>query len=218
MEKPSDTDWMITERGIYIDIHETLRPYTEVLSFVRRLEQEFSIKQYCNGANEGGRWIYQFYSIDFIQNLSHIVNSLFEALTEPRMMLEVMAGDGLLSHYLEPEISLPLISIDNKSSRDDIEFPKTMECIDALEAVRKYDPSLVLISWEPFYSDIAEQIIETEVPVIWIGDPSSCAVSSRIHEIEYRLEPSKFLLGRHDSVLRQEFRTEMRIYNHPLRE
>ncbi len=206
---------MISDHGHYIDIHDELRPYARVISFLHRLEEEFSIKEYCNGANEGGRWIYQIYSIEFIQDLSRIINSVSATLTEPRMMLEVMAGDGLLSRYLGPDIALPLIPIDNKSSRDEIEFPKTMECIDALEAVRKYNPSLVLMSWEPFYSDVAEQIIETGVPVIWIGDPSSCAVSSRVHEIDYLHEPSDFLLGRHDSVLRRDFRTEMRVYNYP---
>jgi hypothetical protein len=162
-------DWMTNEKGILIDINTPLRTYQEVISFLRRVEEHFSIKEYYNGSNVGGGWIYQIYSREFIQELSQLVNSISLSRDGKGLLLEVMAGDGLLSSYLSQEIALLTKPTDNKGSRDNIGFPKSMETIGALDAVRKYKPSIILMCWEPFYSDISSSILKTDIPLIWMG-------------------------------------------------
>ena len=206
---------MINDNGVFIDIHEKLRPYEQVISFLSRVEEEFSIKKYCNGANEGGRWIYQIYSIEFIRDLSVLMESVLVKVHSKGTVLEVMAGDGMLSHYLSCMGSVNPIPSDNKSSRDDIAFSKDMETVDAIEAVRKYTPALVLLSWEPYYSDISLSLVESGIPVIWIGNPDACAVSSHIHDIDYVRHESSYLLGRHDCIETNDFKTQIRVYNLP---
>lgn len=211
----SHDSWMTTSDGTFIDIHDGLRTYDEVIRFFTKVEQEFDRKKYCNGENTGGRWIYQILTLEFVKDLAALLNAIRSNDTRNGPILEVMAGDGLLSHYLQPLLTSQIISTDAKTSRDQIEFPKSMEQLDALEAIAKYEPSLVLMSWEPFYSDTSRTIIETGIPTVWIGDPRACAVSSSIHEIEHLNHASPFLLGRHDDFTTAQFRTELRVYNHP---
>ncbi|MFW9979695.1 MAG: hypothetical protein ACFFEJ_16550 [Candidatus Thorarchaeota archaeon] len=213
-QDPDDT-WMTTVDGIFIDIHSELRSFNDVLRFFRRVEQDFDRKEYCNGRNAGGRWIYQIYSKEFITDLTTLIHSIQSGNGNDGPILEVMAGDGRLTHFLQPLLSQRIIPTDAKTSRDGIEFPKGMEKVEALEAIRKHNPSLILMSWEPFYSDTSQSIIEKDVPFVWIGDPNSCAASSNIHQMEYDIHDSPFLLGRHDDFTRGEFRTAVRIFNRP---
>ena len=68
-----DTDWMYMNNGEFIDIHKELLPFEQVLEFFKQVEKEGKIKEYCDGANAGGRWIFQIYSNEFIELLSTII-------------------------------------------------------------------------------------------------------------------------------------------------
>jgi len=204
---------MITSQGVFIDIHSELFPYTQVVKFFTRVEKEFDRKKYCNGANLGGRWIYQIYSKEFIRDLAELIQEMLVSCKGQGPILEVMAGDGLLSKYIEPFISKQLIATDAKTSRDMIQFPKSVEKIDALEAIQKYNPILIIMSWEPYFSDISQNVVNTGIPTIWIGDPNACAVSSSIHEVECENHSSPYLLGRNDDFTESEFRTVVKLFN-----
>ena len=43
----------------FIDIHKELLSFEQVLEFFKHIEKEGEVKDYCNGANAGGRWIFQ---------------------------------------------------------------------------------------------------------------------------------------------------------------
>ena len=212
-DRTTDDDWMITSDGTLIDIHSKLRSFDDVCRFFLRVEQEFDRKSYCNGANAGGRWIYQIYSEEFIENLANLLQDILASTSSQNPILEVMAGDGLLSQYLQPRLSRTIIPTDSKTSRDGIEFPKSVERIDALHAISKYNPSIVLMSWEPFYSDTSFSVIETEITTIWIGDPNSCAVGSEIHHMEHERFELPYLLGRNDEFTKKKFHTVVRVFN-----
>lgn len=211
----SESDWMINESGIYIDIHGKLRPFDDVLAFFQRIEREYDVKEYCNGSNSGGRWIYQIYSREFITEIADILNTFQGTVNRSGQILEVMSGDGKLSEFLKPSLEKGIFATDSKTSRDNIEFPKWVECIDAIQAVKKYKPSVVVMCWEPFYSDVSSEIIESGVPLLWIGDPSSSAVGTSLSEWKHKVIPTLFGLSRHDAFNKRVHKTVARLYNYP---
>jgi hypothetical protein len=206
-------EWIKTSRGEFIDIHRELHLYDDVLTFFKTIEREGDRKRYCNGANAGGRWIYQIYSKEFILMLARVINSLAESSQKGGDVLEVMSGDGQLTSFLRPYIHTNIIATDAKTSRDNIAFPKWVEQIDAVDAVTKYAPAVVLMCWEPYYSDIGVKITDKDIPTVWIGDPTSCAVSSGLDGIEHRVVKSPYLLGRQDNFSEGTFRTVMWVFN-----
>jgi len=205
--------WMLDENGVFIDIHGELREYHEVLSFFKRVQVEFDVKEYCNGSNAGGRWIYQIYSQEFINALAVIIHDILASNDNDGPILEVMSGDGKLSEFLRSQVNGQIITTDAKTSRDAIEFPKWIEKIDALEAIDRYKPSVVVMCWEPFYSDVSSEVIKKGFPTIWIGDPSSSAVSTGFSETEHELVKVQYALCRHDDFLTGKHRTITRLFN-----
>ncbi len=204
---------MKTSQGEYVDIHRELHSYDDVLEFFKLLESEGDLKRYCNGENAGGRWVYQFYSKEFILVLAEVINNLAESSRRGGDVLEVMSGNGQLATFLRPYVRRNIIATDAKTSRDSIAFPKWVEHLDAAAAVAKYSPAVVLMCWEEYYSDIGVKIVKKDIPTVWIGDPSSCAVSSGLEHMEHHALKSPYLLGRHDNFSEGEFRTVMWVFN-----
>ncbi|MFW9910079.1 MAG: hypothetical protein ACFFEF_16100 [Candidatus Thorarchaeota archaeon] len=213
LTKNSPADWMIDANDAFIDIHHELRPYAEVVSFFRRVEEEFNVTEYCNGANSGGRWVYQIYSKEFITDISAILNRITKLSSSPGPILEVMSGDGKLAEFLHSGIDIDIIATDSKESRDNIAFPKWVVKVDAISAIERYSPSVVLMSWEPFYSDTSSIIVERGIPLLWIGDPSRSAVGSSLETKPHSIIHSDYLLGRNDSFAKKEYRTVIRLFN-----
>jgi hypothetical protein len=204
---------MLDESGIFIDIHRKLRPFEELLDFFTRVEGEFNVKQYCNGSNAGGRWIYQIYCTEFINQISEIITRIVYSTKNRGPILEVMSGDGKLSEFLRPIIDYEIHTTDSKTSRDNIEYPKWVEKLDALEAINHYSPSIILMCWEPFYSDIGISIVDTGIPTLWIGDPSRSSVGSGLEKKSHMRISSDVALGRNDSFSERIHRTEIRLFN-----
>jgi hypothetical protein len=204
---------MLDEHGIFIDIHNELRSYKEVYSFFKRVEIESDVVRYSNGSNAGGRWVYQIYSKEFISDISKIITKIINSIQKEGPILEVMSGDGKLSEFLKQSLDRDIIATDSKTSRDNIEYPKWVERLDAIDAVQNYSPSIILMSWEPFYSDTGVSIVELGIPTLWVGDPSRSAVGTALEEKKHVKMHSEFLLGRNDSFENNEFRTEIRLFN-----
>ncbi|MHA2082625.1 MAG: hypothetical protein ACXABD_02610 [Candidatus Thorarchaeota archaeon] len=55
----------MTERDS-IDVHKELLPYNDVLSLFEEIERKNIILEYCNGANAGGRLVFQFLNQEFV--------------------------------------------------------------------------------------------------------------------------------------------------------
>ena len=206
------TEWVYTDNGEFIDIHNELLPFDQVLEFFKYIEKEGDIKEYCNGANAGGRWIFQIYSMEFIALLSNVIEKIVNGSKHPGPILEVMSGDGRLSELLKPLIDRTIITTDAKTGRDNIEHPKWVEEIDAIGAYSKYDPSLIIISWEPFYSTASIDLVKKGIPILWIGNPESCAVGSGISELPAVQIDSEYLLCRHDNFADRKHLSRFRVF------
>ena len=209
-----DTGWMYNGNGELIDIHKELLSFEQVLEFFKHVEKEGRIKEYCDGSNAGGRWIFQIYSREFIELLSNIVAKILKGSGHTGPVLEVMSGDGKLSEFLKPLVNRTIIATDAKTGRDNIEHPKWVEEIDAIEAFSKYDPSVIIMVWEPFYSSTGVELIEkrTGTPILWIGNPDSCGVGSEISELPCVQIDSEYLLCRHDNFSDRKHLSRFRAF------
>ena len=160
----------------------------------------------------GGRWFFQFYSIEFIDELVRSIKSILESKALDGPILEVMSGDGRLTEILRTELMTDVIATDSKDGRFNIAYPKWVERIDAIEAVRKYNPSLIILSWEPYLSMISQELIETGVPIAWIGEPGKCGHTGLFDHRHHKVG-SRFALGKFDSFEAGEFKTDIYLFN-----
>ncbi|UCH04839.1 MAG: hypothetical protein JSW05_01390 [Candidatus Thorarchaeota archaeon] len=209
------TDWMCTSTSQYIDIHGELHDYEKVLSFFETIEDEFDVLKYCSGANAAGRWIFQVYSREFIRELADIVNEALRTLGNSKPVLEVMGGDGRLSEFLKTQVSSEIICTDSRQGEYDIAYPKWVLKMNALESVEEFGPSVVIMSWEPFFSTVGGEIVDSCVPTVWIGDRNHCAVHSEMFDKPHIKMNSEFALGRKDSFGSREFNTDIYLFNWP---
>ncbi|MFW9794851.1 MAG: hypothetical protein ACFFEE_11140, partial [Candidatus Thorarchaeota archaeon] len=146
-------------QGEYLDIHNKLLPYAVVHLFFQGLEKKGDVKSYCNGANVAGRWIFQIFNREFVEELAQILNRALGRRKKKPPVLEVMSGDGRLTEFLQPLIKRQCIATDSKDGRYNIEYPKWVEKLDAIEAVDKYSPSFVIMCWEPYLSLTGIEIV-----------------------------------------------------------
>ncbi len=206
-------DWARVHSGEYIDIHAELHPYQRVLSFFERIEQEFDVLKYCSGANAGGRWIFQIFSIEFVQQAATHINRAQAISSDMRPVLEVMSGDGKLTEFLKPYLNLSIVATDARLGEYEIEYPKWVEKADAMDSVRRLNPSVVLLCWEPFFSTVGAEIVDTGTPTIWIGDRRNCAVHSDMFERDFIKTENPYALGRKDSFAARQFETDVYLFN-----
>jgi len=199
-------------QGEYIDIHNKLLPYAVVHLFFRGLEQKGDVKAYCNGANAAGRWVFQIFNKEFIDELAQVLNRALGRRKKKPPVLEIMSGDGRLIEFLQPLIKRQCIATDSKDGRYNIGYPKWVEKIDAREAVEKYSPSFVIMCWEPYLSMTGIEIVESRIPTAWIGNPEKCGHSDIFDHPHIPME-SKYALSRHDFFVEKEFKTDIFFFN-----
>lgn len=84
--------------------------------------------------------IYCFYSSALITELKHLIAG--------RECLEVAAGDGTLTRFLT-EAGVPARATDDFSWSHAVTYPKDVERLDAVSALRKYAPKVVVCSFPP---------------------------------------------------------------------
>ncbi|MHA1781223.1 MAG: hypothetical protein ACTSYL_10245 [Candidatus Thorarchaeota archaeon] len=212
-------DWM-TVRDVFIDIHDRLRPFAEIKEILETVERTWDLKKYFNGSNLGGRWIFQVYSREFVSELANLINTINQKCGRHGPIVEVMSGDGVLTKFLTPLVDHKIIATDAKSDRYRIAFSKEVETITALESIEKYDPSVVIMSWEPFLSMDAIDIVRKKIPLIWIGQPDACGHPELV--LSYCKDngtdsciraTNQYTIGRHDSLLKRDFKTDVLLFN-----
>jgi hypothetical protein len=199
-------------QGEYIDIHSKLLPYAVVHLFFLGLERKGDVKPYCNGANAAGRWFFQIFNREFVEELAQVLDRALGRRKKKPPVLEVMSGDGRLTEFLQPMIKRRIIATDNKDGRYNIGYPKWVETFDAMEAVAKYSPSFVLICWEPYLSMTGIEIVKLGIPVVWIGNPDMCGHSDIFGWSHIPLQ-SRYALSRHDFFSEKEFKTDIFFFN-----
>lgn len=196
----------------YIDIHKKLLPYAVVHLFFRGLERKGDVKSYCDGANVAGRWFFQIFNKEFVEELAQVINRALGKRRKNPPVLEVMSGDGRLTEFLQPLIKRHCIATDSKDGRYSIEYPKWVEKLDAIEAVEKYSPSFIIISWEPYLSMIGIEIVKLGIPTAWIGNPQMCGHTDIFDHPHIPMQ-SKYALCRHDYFLEKEFKSDVFFFN-----
>jgi hypothetical protein len=195
-----------------MDIHNVLLPYAEALSFFEDIESSSDVKRYCNGSNRSGRWIFQIYNVEFIEELSSVINNSLQLSKDTGPVLEVMCGDGRLTEFLQVRVRRNMIATDAKDGRYNIAYPKWVETLDAEESVAKYSPAFIIISWEPYLSMKGIDIVRTGIPTAWIGNPEMCGHPD-LYEFKHVSLKSPYALSRHDSFLHREFRSDVFLFN-----
>ena len=203
----------IQEDDDFTDVHEKLLPYAETLSFFERLETNGDVKSYCNGSNPSGRWIFQIYNREFIEQLASIINNAITTTNNGGPVLEVMSGDGRLTEFLRPLIRREAVATDAKDGRYNIAYPKWVETLDAIKSVVKYQPSFIILCWEPYLSTSGIDMAKGEVPMAWIGNPAMCG-HTEIFDFPHIAVKSKYALSRHDSFKDRIFKTDIFLFNY----
>jgi hypothetical protein len=170
------------------------------------------VKSYCSGANVAGRWFFQIFNKEFVEELAQVINKALGLRRKKPPVLEIMSGDGRLSEFLQPLIKRRCIATDSKDGRYNIGYPKWVETLDATEAVRKYSPSFIVMCWEPHLSMTGIELVKSGIPVAWIGNPNMCGHTDIFDHPHIPLE-SRYALSRHDFFLKQEFKTDIFFFN-----
>lgn len=96
--------------------------------------------------------IYCFYSRELIAGLKKIIGE--------RNCLEIAAGDGTLSRFLADR-GVQITATDDGSWSHAIDYPEPVVRLEAKEALRRYQPQVVLCSWPPASNGFEKQIFVT---------------------------------------------------------
>jgi hypothetical protein len=93
--------------------------------------------------------IYCFYTRQLVRELA--------AMIDGRPALEVAAGDGTLSRFLR-DAGVEITATDDHSWSA-VSFPAEVEKLGAVEALRRYEPEVVICSWPPAGNDFEAAIL-----------------------------------------------------------
>ena len=161
---------------LQININYPLRPYTKVVKFIKQLERRFVwlIRYYDNHG------IYQLYSTEFIDELLKVLCGL-----DPKRLLEVHAGNGLLNYYLSQHI--PISAIDDYSSPI-LEHGKYyhVEKLDTFDSVTTYEPDICISCWAPIDFPIHNVLHHSSVRyLIYIGEHKHYGATASPELFEY---------------------------------
>ena len=84
--------------------------------------------------------IYSIYTQTFIDRIKTQVAG--------RSCIEIAAGDGTLSKFLN-DTGAQVTATDDHSWKHVVNFPEFVENLDAKDALKKYNPNVVLCAWPP---------------------------------------------------------------------
>jgi hypothetical protein len=204
--------WMMHPSGEFIDVHEHLMGYQETLTLLQAVEKDFDVRRYCSGNNVGGRWIFQVFNREFVTELAQIIKAVLLRTDKLGPVLEVMAGDGKLTEFLGPLLDRQTIATDSRDGRYDIAYPKWVERMGALEAIAHYNPSIVIVCWEPYLSMAGLDVIKKRIPTLWIGDSQWCGHQDLFKRRSIK-RGSEYALCRHDDFAGSTFRSDIFLFN-----
>lgn len=95
--------------------------------------------------------IYCVFSREFVRALARLIGA--------RPCVEVGAGDGTLSLLLEQR-GVKVHATDDYSWRHKLRYPTWVEACDAVTALRRYQPEVVLCSWPPPQNSFEQAILK----------------------------------------------------------
>jgi hypothetical protein len=113
--------------------------------------------------------IYCFYSRRLIKELASMIGD--------RKSLEIAAGDGTLSRFLKAE-GVDVTATDDRSWSHAIDFPGDVIDEDAVAALRKREPQVVLCSWPPAGNGFEQAVFATQSVELYVVIASQHAFAS----------------------------------------
>lgn len=105
------------------------------------------------------RGIYCFYSRPLIEALSKMIGS--------RSCLEIGAGDGTLSRFIKDQ-GVDIIATDNYGWKHAVQYSTEVIKLDAIEALKKYAPEVVLCSWPPANNTFERELFKIDSVQLYI--------------------------------------------------
>jgi len=170
--------------------------YDELVMLVKETMEPFSSTfPFCQGAS-----LYELYTKEYIMRLTRYLKTKWVG----KRILEVCAGDGRLTRFLQQEGVSMLTATDTKDGKDcdldPIVIGEDVLEFEAIAAVDNFNPALVIIAWPPYGSTVPEQILEKGIPIIFIGEgDGGCCGSDELWEWpNEQLECSAYSLCRTD--------------------
>jgi len=153
---------------------DRLPTYGEISSFFR----EYNVDPFLI-AHEYG--VFQFWNVEYIDCLAKEINKLVGS----QLVLEVAAGDGMLSHYLRQR-RVNIIATDSAEWYNTVKRRDKVELLDAVAAIRKYRPIIVIASWLPYEAEIDIAIFDENAHyIILIGEENGATGSPKFWNTEY---------------------------------
>lgn len=128
-------------------------------------ERSYNFHAFCNDPEHT---IYEFVNAEFVQAFGTYLASRAEDMgaTEERpvRILEIGAGDGKLTHFLQQQLdqaSPGLVQVVATDSGEwDLPTAYPVEKMDHKTALQKFQPDIVFISWMPVDVDLTDDIRE----------------------------------------------------------
>ncbi len=105
------------------------------------------------------RGIYCFYSRALIERLAGLIGS--------RSCLEIAAGDGTLSRFLQ-ELGVNITATDDQSWGHAVSYPESVSKREAREALNIHTPEVVICSWPPPGNNFERQLFKTRSVQLYI--------------------------------------------------
>jgi len=113
--------------------------------------------------------IYCFYSRKLVKELAREIGD--------RTALEIAAGDGTLSRFLQAE-GVDITATDDHSWNHAIDFPDDVENQDAITALKQRQPQVVICSWPPAGNDFEHEVFKTKSVELYVVIASQHAFAS----------------------------------------
>jgi hypothetical protein len=103
--------------------------------------------------------IYCFYARPLIEALARLIGA--------RDCLEIAAGDGTLSRFLAAE-GVKITATDDHSWKHAVKYPESVVKMDAIQALKRYRPRVVVCSWPPANNPFERQIFKQDEVELYI--------------------------------------------------
>jgi hypothetical protein len=117
----------------------------------------------------GRKGIYCFYSRPLITRLAQMIGD--------RSCLEIAAGDGTLSRFLA-DAGVAITATDDHSWQHAVSFPEAVRRLEAVAALRAYQPQVVVCSWPPADNPFEREVFRTPSVQLYIVIGSRHAFAS----------------------------------------
>ncbi|MFA4846036.1 MAG: hypothetical protein WC654_05755 [Patescibacteria group bacterium] len=173
LEKPPISPQL--EGGLpLVELREKLRDhsYLPTHAFISRAftSEDFSSQEWHRFVDDKEHPVFEFLNEEFLNAFSDYfsqrIDNLGASKDSPVTILEVGAGNGRLSHFLQKKLDAKLLGkvkvIPTDSGELSLKTTFPIEIIGHKKALEKYKPKIVIFSWMPYGSDFTDDFRAAE--------------------------------------------------------